>query len=68
MSDLYQSKKTGNSPRVTLGDPKYVSNKESAEEVNSIDKPTAPKEKVILYRLKGRCFLFKPLLYKYGNN
>lgn len=41
MSDLYQSKKT---PRVTLGDPKYVSNKESAEEVNAINKPQLPKK------------------------
>lgn len=45
MSDLYQSKKTGNSPRITLGDPKYVSNNESAEEVNSINKPQLPKKK-----------------------
>ncbi|CVK21845.1 hypothetical protein [Sporomusa sphaeroides] len=43
MSDLYQSKQTGNSPRVTLGDPKYVSNKESAKEVNSINKPQLPE-------------------------
>ncbi|WP_170233163.1 hypothetical protein [Sporomusa termitida] len=45
MSDLYQSKKTGNSPRVTLGDPKEVSNQESAKEVNSINMPQIPKEK-----------------------
>ena len=44
MSDLYQSKKTGSSPRVTWGDPKYVSNKESAEEVNAINKPQLPKK------------------------
>lgn len=45
MSNLYQSKKTGNSPRVTLGDPKTVSNKESAKEVNSITRPQLPQEK-----------------------
>ena len=44
MSELYQSKQSGNSPRTTLGDPKYLSNKESAKEVNSINKPQLPKE------------------------
>jgi len=45
MSDLYQSEKTGNSPRVTLGDPKDVLNRESAKEVNSINRPQLPKKK-----------------------
>lgn len=43
MSDLYQSQNTGKSPRVTLGDPKDVSNKESAKEVNTINKPQLPR-------------------------
>lgn len=44
MSDLYQSQNTGDSPRVNLGDPKNVSNKESARKVNSINKPQLPRK------------------------
>jgi hypothetical protein len=45
MSDLYKSKETRNSPRVTLGDPKDFSNSESAKQVNNINRPQLPKQK-----------------------
>lgn len=45
MERLYKKKVSGNSSRVTLGDPKEFSNRDSDKETNTIDKPFVPKKK-----------------------
>lgn len=45
MADLYRSKESGDSPRVTLGDPLKISNRESDHDANTLDHPQVPKKK-----------------------
>lgn len=45
MSNLFKRKVVGNSSRVTLGDPKQFSNRESHKEANTIHAPQMPKKK-----------------------
>lgn len=45
MREIYKGKITGNSPRVTQGDPKNLSNRDSDKEVNTINKAFIPKNK-----------------------